>query len=293
MSKSKGPQFVRFFGPLLEVLRGLGGSAKAGEATDAVIEKLEISEEEQAETLKNGESRVRNQIAWARFYLAKAELIDSSQRGVWTLTEKGLDARLSPDQSYKIFREIHKGYQDNRPAKSEGGSPAPTETEADPEEAVQATDHRAELLAILRDLHPNGFERICQRLLRESGFEQVTVTGRSGDGGIDGVGLLEVNPFISFKVLFQCKRYSGSVSSPQIRDFRGAMLGRADKGLVITTGAFTLDAKKEARRDGAPPIELVDGEKLVDMFERLELGLRPRKAFDIDDQFFKEYRHGS
>lgn len=290
---SKGPQFVRFFGPLLEVLRDLGGSAKAGEATDAVVEKLEISEEEQADTLKNGESRVRNQIAWARFYLAKAELIDSSQRGVWTLTEQGLDTDLSPDQSYKIFHKIHKGYQDDRDAKTQGGSPAPTEMQADPEEAAQATDHRGELLAILRDLHPNGFERICQRLLRESGFEQVTVTGRSGDGGIDGVGLLEVNPFVSFKVLFQCKRYTGSVSSPQIRDFRGAMLGRADKGLVITTGAFTLDAKKEARRDGAPPIELVDGEKLVDMFEKLELGLRPRKAFDIDDQFFKEYRHGS
>lgn len=293
MARSKGPQFVRFFGPLLEVLRDLGGSARAGEATDAVIEKLEISEEEQAETLKNGESRVRNQIAWARFYLAKEELIDSSQRGVWTLTERGLDTYLSPDQSYKIFREIHKGYQDDRDAKTTGGSPLPTETGTDPEEATQPTDHRGALLAILRGLHPNGFERICQRLLRESGFEQVTVTGRSGDGGIDGVGLLEVNPFVSFKVLFQCKRYSGNVSSSQIRDFRGAMLGRADKGLVITTGGFTLDAKKEARRDGAPPIELVDGEKLVDMFERLELGLRPRKAFDIDDQFFKEYRHGS
>ena len=152
---------------------------------------------------------------------------------------------------------------------------------------------RGHLLQILRELPPEGFERICQRLLRESGFEQVTVTGRSGDGGIDGVGVLEINPFVSFKVLFQCKRYAGSVSSPQIRDFRGAMMGRADKGLIITTGAFTLDAKKEARRDGVPPIELVDSEKLVDMFERLELGLRPRIAYDVDDQFFREYRHGS
>ena len=243
--------------------------------------------------MKNGESRVRNQIAWGRFYLAKAGFIDSSQRGVWSLTEEGLRAELSDRAAYGLFQDIQKGFQDERETKPKETAPAPTETEADPEEAAEATDHRGHLLQILRELPPEGFERICQRLLRESGFEQVTVTGRSGDGGIDGVGVLEINPFVSFKVLFQCKRYAGSVSSPQIRDFRGAMMGRADKGLIITTGAFTLDAKKEARRDGVPPIELVDSEKLMDMFERLELGLRPRIAYDVDDQFFREYRHGS
>ena len=166
----------------------------------------------------------------------------------------------------------------------------PAEPDITPDEAAETVDHRGRLLEILRDLPPHGFERVCQRLLRESGFEQVTVTGRSGDGGIDGVGILEVNPFVSFKVLFQCKRYVGSVSSPQIRDFRGAMMGRADKGLIITTGVFTLDAKKEARRDGVPPIELVDGDKLLTMFERHKLGLSPRTAYDVDEAFFEEYR---
>ena len=136
---------------------------------------------------------------------------------------------------------------------------------------------------------PNGFERICQRLLRESGFEQVKVTGRSGDGGIDGHGILQVNPFVSFNVLFQCKRYRGTLSFSIIRDFRGAMMGRADKGIIITTGIFSINAKKEARRDGVPPIELVDGEKLIDMFELLELGLKPRKTYDIDYNFFEEF----
>ncbi|GMR25382.1 MAG: hypothetical protein BMS9Abin39_0677 [Ignavibacteria bacterium] len=125
--------------------------------------------------------------------------------------------------------------------------------------------------------------------MREAGFQEVKVTGRSGDGGIDGYGNLEVNPFVSFNVLFQSKRYKGSVSASQIRDFRGAMQGRADKGIIITTGSFTSDAKKEAKRDGAPPIELVDGEKLVQMFEKLELGVIPSTVYEIDEDFFKEY----
>jgi len=114
--------------------------------------------------------------------------------------------------------------------------------------------------------------------------------GKTGDGGLDGSGVLQVNPFVSFKVLFQCKRYAGSVTASQVRDFRGAMMGRADKGMVITTGTFTADAKKEAIRDGVPPIELVDGEKLLDMFERLELGLKPKKAYDVDMAFFAEFQ---
>jgi restriction system protein len=255
-----------------------------------VIERLGISEAAQGETLKNGESRVRNQVAWARFYLAKAGLIDASQRGVWSLTEKGLRSRLVDGKAYDLFREVRQEFHEEWEAKASETAPSPTESSADPAEASDAMDHRGHLLQVLRGLPPDGFERICQRLLRESGFEQVTVTGRSGDGGIDGVGILEVNPFVSFKVLFQCKRYTGSVSASQVRDFRGAMMGRADKGLILTTGTFTLDAKREARRDGVPPIELVDGEKLIDMFERLELGLRPRTVYDVDDSFFKDYR---
>lgn len=127
-------------------------------------------------------------------------------------------------------------------------------------------------------------------MLRESGFEAVTITGRSGDGGLDGLGVLQVNPFVSFKVLFQCKRYSGGVSASQVRDFRGAMMGRADKGIILTTGTFTGDARKEAVRDGVPPIELVDGEKLLDMFEELQLGLTPKKAYDVNLKFFDEFK---
>jgi restriction system protein len=126
-------------------------------------------------------------------------------------------------------------------------------------------------------------------LLRESGFEKVEVTGRSGDGGIDGQGILQLNAFVSFRVLFQCKRYAGGVGPDKIRDFRGAMVGRADKGIILTTGGFTASATQEASRDGASPIELVDGHELVQLLEQLELGVRKVQAFDIDEAFFKGF----
>lgn len=156
-------------------------------------------------------------------------------------------------------------------------------------EATETTNHREEILGILMALPPPGFERFSQRLLREAGFQEVQVTGRSGDEGIDGIGLLQVNPLVSFKVLFQCKRYRKSVTPSHVRDFRGAMAGRADKGIIITTGTFTSDARKEAVRDGVPAIELVDGQKLETMLENLELGLTPVKAFRIERAFFKDF----
>lgn len=159
-----------------------------------------------------------------------------------------------------------------------------------PAPAEEADGHAPRLLSLLKALPPAGFERLCQRLLREAGFEKADVTGRSGDGGIDGHGVLTLNAFVSFRVLFQCKRYDGSVGPGHVRDFRGAMQGRADKGIILTTGTFSSDARREAVRDGVPPIELVDGEKLIQLFEDLELGLLPRKAFQVDEEFFEEYQ---
>lgn len=126
-------------------------------------------------------------------------------------------------------------------------------------------------------------------LLRVSGFDSVEVTGRSGDGGIDGHGILQINPFVTFKILFQCKRYDKNVSPSHIREFQRAIGGRADKGIIITTGSFSVEARKEAVRDGSSPIELVDGQKLVEMFESLELGLKPKTVYVIDTNFFEQY----
>lgn len=282
---AKGPQFTRYMLPLLESLREMGGSASSSEATDAVIEKEKVPESELEKTNKNGQSKVRNQIAWARMYLVYSGHIDSSARGVWRLTEKGLHEDLFKLSPTELFRSVHVNF------KSEKSSEASTKAsnDVDAEEKILDSEE-TQLLPVLKSLSPEGFERLCQRLLREHGFQNVKVTGRSGDGGIDGEGILELNALLSFKVIFQCKRYQGSVGAGMIRDFRGAMIGRADKGIFLTTGTFTMDAKKEAVRDGANPIELIDGEKLVHIFEELELGVKPRKVYEVDPDFFKEYK---
>lgn len=276
-------EFVRWMGPLLDALRELGGSGKPREASDLIAERLGISDKKREETLNSGQSRFYNQVAWARQYLVWEGYLDSSTRGVWTLTEKGYETKLGKEASRQIFLKWVKIHAEARKKSQDPDIPATIEQSTDDE------DHKQVLLEVLKGLTPEGFERVCGRLLRESGFEKVTITGGPKDDGIDGIGILQVNPFVSFRVLFQCKRYKGAVSRAQVGDFRNAMIGRADKGIIMTTGTFTTDARREADRDGAPPVELVDGEKLVEMFESIELGLKPKRVYDVDHAFFAPY----
>jgi restriction system protein len=288
----KGPRFVRYFGPILDALKELGGSGNPDEVRSWIVSHLAVSEQEQAEQLTSGSARFDNQVAWARFYLTRAGYLDASSRGVWSLTDKGRATALTEGTTLQLFKDLHKRLTaDWISKKNQATAKDDHEAEEDdsPEE-LHPSNHREELLAILKGLPPAGFERLCKRLLRESGFQNVTVTGQSGDGGIDGHGVVEINPFVTFRVLFQCKRYGGAVPPTHVRDFRGAMAGRADKGIILTTGTFGVEARREAARDGVPPIELVDGEKLLDMFEKLELGLKPRAAYEIDQAFFDEFK---
>ena len=286
--KDEGSQFVRYFGPLLDALRGLGGSGTPDEVVERIANDLGLSDEIQNDLLPSGQPRYRNQVAWARFYLVREGLLDSSKRGVWSLTEQGRGTTLSPDQAREIFLKQVRFYQEQRRQKTQ--TPEPVAEQVAEGTGATPEDYRGELIDLLLKLPPSGFERLSQRLLREAGFIQVVVTGSSGDGGIDGYGTLQINPLVSFKVLFQCKRYTKSVSPSHVRDFRGAMAGRADKGIIITTGTFTAEARREASRDGVPPIELIDGEKLVDMLEHLELGLKPVTTYEIDELFFVEFK---
>ena len=291
MAKPKteeGAQFVRYFGPLLDALRELGGSGTPDEVVERIATDLGLPDEVQNDLLPSGGPRFRNQIAWARFYLVREGLLDSSKRGIWSLTEKGRTTSLVHEQARELFLRWVKIFQEQRRAKAEAEEPIAEQVA----EGTGSTskDYRGETIDLLLGLPPAGFERLSQRLLREAGFTQVVVTGQSGDGGIDGHGTLQINPLVSFKVLFQCKRYAKSVSPSHVRDFRGAMAGRADKGIIITTGSFTTEARREASRDGAPPIELIDGEKVVDMLENLELGLRPVTTYELDHSFFSEFR---
>lgn len=289
-----GPQFIKYFPHVITALKELGNSGTPPEVRELIAERLQLTEAKLNEPMPSGASRFENHIAWAKFYLAKAGYIDASKRGVWSLTDKGINANITDKEALKIFKTVQQQFKD-KPRSTED------ETSQDIEETIApsdlgsglttSADYRMELLDMIRSLSPSGFERLCQRLLRESGFQQVEVTGRSGDGGIDGKGLLRINPLLSMQVVFQSKRYqaSTSVTVSQIRDLRGAMAGRTDKGIFITTSTFTSDARKEALREGVPPIELVDGQKLVTMFEELELGLVPKTVYDIDQKFFDEF----
>lgn len=293
-ASTRPPKYTDYLNPVLDSLKKLGGSARPAEVCPAIAKDLSLSDSIVEERLANGVSKFENQVHWARFYLAKDGYIDSSRRGVWSLTEKG---RNSTQLSEADVRDIARRVQEATARPEVTAPPNPVVVGSRPVEIEELTlpglpdaTYREQLLATMKSLSPGGFERLCQRLLRESGFEEVSVTGRSGDGGIDGHGVLELNPFVSFRVFFQCKRYDGSVGPGTVRDFRGAMAGRADKGLILTTGTFTTEARREAIRDGVPPIELVDGERLIEMFEELELGLKPRKTYDVDLEFFKPFR---
>ena len=285
---TEGTKFLRYFGPLLDALRKLGGSGRPDEVVEQIASDMQLSSEEQNDLVPSGGSRLKTNVAWARFYLVREGLLDSSKRGIWSLTEKGRSAHLTVTEAGEIFARWVKVFDEKRKIKNVQVEPIAEQVA----EASGATpnDYRQEALKVLLSLPPSGFERLTQRILREAGFTQVTVTGQTGDGGIDGFGTLQINHLVSFKVLFQCKRYAKSVSSPDLRDFRGAMAGRADKGIVITTGTFTSEARREASRDGVPPIELIDGEKLIDMLETLEIGLRPITAYEVDYGFFAEFR---
>jgi restriction system protein len=264
------PTFDKLIIPTLKALKELGGSGTIEEISEKVYQIAQISED----TLRilhgeNGlQSEVDYRLAWSRTYLKKYGLIENSARGVWALTRSEIDInKIDANEIVKNVREQHK--KDDSKKEYEKLEP---ETDI-LEQADETITWKEELLNTLFNISPNAFERLAQRLLRESGFVQVEVTGKTGDGGIDGKGIVKISGFLSFHVIFQCKRYRGTITPSQIRDFRGAMQGRADKGLFITTGTFTREATKEATRDGAPPIDLIDGELLCDKMKELKLGV--------------------
>jgi restriction system protein len=288
--QKKGPAFVQWFGPLLDALRELGGSATAKEAVDAVARICNVSQAQRDEVTNSGMERFSNQVYWARQYLVWTGLIENGRRGIWALTAEGWQAHLDAGRALELFVQVrqrgailHNGNTADVTSKTVPSRPSDSEQSDEDKEFER-------FIAALLSLSAKGFERLCLRLLREAGFDRLEVTGRSNDGGVDGVGVLQVNDLVSFNVVFQCKKWANAVPPKEIRDLRGAMAGRADKAIFLTTSHFSQNAKDEAIRPGADPIELVDGEKLYEMFKKYELGLRPRTVYDIDDAFFAQFR---
>ncbi len=271
------PTYDKLFNPLLGAIRQLGGSASIREQERVVAEFLNLSDREVNEIHRGNRSKLSYRLAWARNYLKRFGLLDNSKRGIWSLTAKGLQTtEVDKTQVKRFVVDLDRSNKDEE-----------IEKEIEIEETWED-----ELLNLLKTISPQAFERLCQRLLRESGFIQVEVTGRSGDGGIDGKGVVRIGGLLSFHVLFQAKRYKGSVSPTIVRDFRGALVGRADKGLIITTGTFTRDARLEAQRDGTTPIDLIDGEDLAQKLKELGIGIEVKEKITeevlIDKEYFKK-----
>jgi len=274
------PTFDKLFNPVLDAIRALGGSGSNTEIDEKVAELLKLSDSDINRIHKGNRTQLSYRIAWAKNYLKRYGLVDNSTRGIWSLTNAGKETGSVNEAEVKAAVRALSNSTSVEEEVEEGKDPS-----------SEISTWQEKLLEQIKSLSPGAFERLAQRILREAGFIQVEVTGKSGDGGIDGTGIIRLGGFLSFHIIFQCKRYQGSVSAQQVRDFRGAMVGRADKGLFITTGTFTRDAKKEAVRDGAPPIDLIDGELLVEKMKELELGvkIKTQEAVEVDKDWFKNF----
>lgn len=278
------PTHLELMNPLLRAMRNLGGSGSIDEI-DKTVAQLEGFSEELQDQLHNPEKGNRTELAyrlaWTRTYLKQFGVLENSGRGVWALTSKANDfVEVDPQEVARVVRATP--------------SLRKLQTEKDSEVGHKLVSDddlwREQLHSILTEgMTPDAFERLTQRLLRESGFLQVEVTGKSGDGGIDGKGIARVHDVVSFHVIFQCKRYKGSVGPSEIRDFRGSMVGRGDKGLFITTGTFSSGAVREATRDGAPPIDLIDGDALITKLMNLGLGVKKTtiECIEVDPTWFE------
>lgn len=286
LTKSDLPSYPDYVVPALIAFRSRGGSATIEEMEEGVAEQMKLGEDLLSIPHGGGpRTQFQYELAWVRTYLKKVGALQNSERGIWSLTEFG--EKMTDEQARQVFAKVRAEANERR--KSRSGSPIVEDKaclEAAAEDEVQSW--LDELLDVLGSMDPIAFERLAQRLLRESGFIKVEVTGRGGDGGIDGIGVLRMN-LVSFQVLFQCKRWKGSVGASVVRDFRGAMVGRADKGLIITTSTFTSDARREATRDGAPAIDLIDGEMLCQLLKERELGVSIEmvEQVRVDAGFFR------
>ena len=271
------PTYDKLFNPVLTAMKNLGNSARNDEIEEEVAKILNLTESDINDIHRGNTTKLAYRLAWARNYLKRYGLIASSSRGVWYLTPEGIKTdKVNIDDVKRVVKQMPNTASSSDEAYDEHPDTPHSETWED------------KLISILKKMNPYAFERLSQRILKESGFENVEVTKKSGDGGIDGKGTLKIGGLVSFNVYFQSKRYEGTVPSSVIRDFRGAIMGRADKGIIITTGIFSKEAKLEARRDGAIMIDLIDGIALAHILKEYNLGVNIIEQIQIDENWFNE-----
>ncbi|MBA2492223.1 MAG: restriction endonuclease [Gammaproteobacteria bacterium] len=282
-----GAGFVQWMPYVLDALREQGGSAAPRDVYEIVARLAKVPDDRRFAKLGGGGLRFPNQVAWARKYLHWEGLISAPKRGLWMLTASGQSRHLAYEEARQIFLKwvaIHAQARTGSKKRS-----AERETVVEPPTSPEE-QYKEEVLVLLQAVLSKEFERFCADLLRHIGMEHVEVTGKVGDRGIDGQGYLRVGPLVTTKVAFQCKRYTGAVGPKEIREFRGAIGTRAEKGIFFTTGYFTDSARDAAREDISKPIELVDGDRLVELLEEHEFGLRGTKTYEVDQEFIANYR---
>lgn len=288
MQKKSQAQFIQWMPYILDALREHGGSATPREVYDTVARLAKVPDDKRFAKLDGGSLRYPNQVAWARQYLVWEGYLASPKRGLWMLTPTAQSKKLSYDDARTIFQKwvaIHANRrQTTKPTTPTGPAEAPT-----PDAEPAPESYKEEILSHLQSIPPEEFERFCADLLRHLGMERVQVTGGRGDKGIDGEGYLRVGPLVTTKVAFQCKRYSGAVAPKEVREFQGSIGSRAEKGIFFTTGYFTDGAREAARDNMSKPIELIDGDRLVELLEQHEFGLRETKTYEVDYTFISNY----
>ncbi|WP_305094355.1 restriction endonuclease [Prescottella sp. R16] len=274
------PPYTDLLWPTLQALIALGGSASNNELDGAVVEREGWSPAVQAILHGAGPgTEVEYRLAWARTYLKGMGLIENSRRAVWAVTKTGREVTEREIRPLLVAFTADKRRQRlERKADVPDPQSVPLPDDGVPavepyDEGIVDPDWKTDLIESILRMSPGGFERLIQRLLREAGFSTATITGRGVDGGVDGIGMCQIS-LLSFPVAFACKRINGSVGVGAVRDLRGAMAGRGEKGLLITTGTFTSEARAESRRDGAPPVDLIDGERLCGLLKEHALGVR-------------------
>ena len=273
-TKKLCPSYDKFFEPTMKALEMLGGSGTNDEIYKKILVITDLPDDVIEEMHSFTLTEVEYRVAWAKTYLKNFGAIENSKQGVWSLTEKGtLMLKSGKIDSAEIRRYTQK--KSKRKNKESEDTPV-----------IESRSWREQIADRLFSLDPYAFERLAQRLLRECGFTDVEVTKKSGDGGIDGTGKLRINGIFSFNVAFQCKRYKGQVGAPQIRDFRGSLTTNVEKGVLITTGTFSREAKAEAISSGKKLIDLMDGEELINKLAEYNIGLNEVKSYEIDEDFF-------
>jgi restriction system protein len=299
------PDYQTVMLPLLKFLVD-GGEHSLREAIDSLADEFNLAETERAEMLPSGRQAIfNNRVAWARTYLKKAGLLDSTRRGFFRITERGgkvlsqkpsrIDIEfLEQFEEFVQFRSIRKEKNHSEEAVF------PETISQTPEELLESAYQKlreglaSELLQITKSCSPAFFEQLVVDLLVKMGYggsrrEAGQALGKSGDGGIDGI--IKEDKLGLDIIYIQAKRWESSVGRPEIQKFAGALQGqRARKGIFITTSAFTKDAIDYANLIETKII-LIDGARLTELMIDYGIGVATQAAYEIkriDSDYFNE-----